>query len=179
MDSQDAHVNIVKKESFLRKLKKNFLYIFMLIAVVTSLILEIYNKNLKEENGIEVTVNEKTNFLPKYTIGLIVASIIGFIAIMAKNSKDYQEQSRREQKDFVRYVEPVPREEYQKITEEVTKKELDKLYQSPDFKKMLAEKGRDQKNWAWQSREKEGKAAWREEESDDSIDLSKSNADDE
>ena len=43
---------------------------------------------------------------------------------------------------------------YEQITKENTKKELDKLMKTKKFQEMLREKGTDQRNWNWQSRER-------------------------
>ena len=46
-----------------------------------------------------------------------------------------------------------------RITKENTKKEVDKLMKTKQFREMFKKKGSDLKNWNWQSREKMQKEA--------------------
>ena len=123
---------------------------------------------------IEFNLRDPTEpFLPKITITLI---LIGFVIwyFSNENSNDNDNDSDREYqygdnifynpKDYYSqkynnnlkrsYCVQTDMETYDKITRENTKREIEKLYETKQFKDMYFQKGENPKNWNWQSRER-------------------------
>ena len=111
-------------------------------------------------------------FLPKISITLI---IIGFVIwYFSENDEDENDEDVIQYGDNVyynikntkynnnysnmmankSYIYKTDMNSYQQITKENTKKELDKLMKTKEFREMSREKGNDSRNWNWQSRER-------------------------
>ena len=174
--------------------KKNFIYLFMIIAIIVS----IYHKYTITENPrvVEEILEQTTKtqeattiqehliqfwnkFLEfkgtrnfKYTIfSTILLLIIGFAWTIYKGKKSFakEELKKKQLKQSTLFAEPIQdKSKYELITKETTKKEIEKLYENVKFKKMLNEKGETTENWNWQSREKAKRTVFREEKSDTS-----------
>ena len=55
-----------------------------------------------------------------------------------------------------KYIRQISNDNYDRITKETTKIELEKLYTNPNFISMLNEKGNQKSEWVWQIKEKYG-----------------------
>jgi heme/copper-type cytochrome/quinol oxidase subunit 2 len=158
------------KNGIFQTFKQNFIYIVMFFSIVGAI---YYNYTTQEVEG----ENEQDNTNPnkKISFRVIIASlvvIVTFIIFMVMNSKSFEESAKRPDPTAEKsYVNKLTTQQYNKITENTTKKELEKLFSDPKFKKMYEQKGNKPENWVWQTKEKEKKTVWRDrEESDEDID---------
>ena len=96
-------------------------------------------------------------FIPKITLSLIIFGfILWFLTSDNDNNKNSQQNFyyNNNANRHINYCEQIQKNRYDEITEETTRRELDKLTMSERFMEMFEEKGDNQKNWSWQSREK-------------------------
>jgi hypothetical protein len=128
-------------------------------------------------NKSEIKQTDDERIIPKSTVlhlfalGGIVIIII--VIQMIRGSQEFQKEAIKNP-DIPKShtANKVNKEEYKRITEDTTKKELEKLYNSTAFKQKLREKGEDVKNWNWQAQEKAHKVVYRDHESSEDEDLS-------
>lgn len=160
------------EEGLFATIKKNILYVFMVVAVIIAI---LYSNGLpenKKEKDINTDIDtsevKSSNSILKI---LAIVLVIGgaFIYFMISGHQDYIKQAQKgsEEKSFVSRL---SKEDYSKITEDTTKRELEKLMTNPKFKEMLGKKGDDPKNWIWQTRDKEKRVVYRDRESSDEED---------
>ena len=106
-------------------------------------------------------------FLPKITITLV---LIGFIVWYFANEDDgeynygdnvFYNSNNNDSKtynetkiNYRNYCYQTDMDAYNRITKENTDRELEKLYESKQFKDMYCKKGENLNNWNWQSRER-------------------------
>ena len=107
-------------------------------------------------------------FLPKISISLI---LIGFVIWYFSEDKDdddnvFYDIKNTKYNNYYKetignksYCYEMDPNSYDRITKENTKRELDKLMKTKQFREMFREKGNDLKNWNWQSRERMQKEA--------------------
>jgi hypothetical protein len=169
--------------------KKNIIYIIMIVAIVLTMIYrpEVPEsdsaeplqedipqelQNLKERvklalNGTRSKFKEFRR--SQYFFYVIVPSLLIIIASFIWNVKkgkatfvneQVKKSIKQSKKLFAENVQN--REEYDMITKETTKKEIEKLFENERFKTMVDERGENQENWNWQSREKSKKVVFRE-----------------
>ena len=98
-----------------------------------------------------------TIFIPKISISLIIFGfILWFLFSDNDNNKNNQQNFsyNNNMNRNISYCEQIQKNKYDEITEETTRAELEKLTMTEEFMEMFEEKGDNQKNWSWQSREK-------------------------
>lgn len=158
------------KNGIFHTLKENSIYILMFFSIVAAIYFNYTNDEVKSENQ-ENDSNQNKKFSLKIIIVSLVVVVI-FIFFMVMNSKTFEESAKRPDPTAEKsYVNKLTTQEYNKITENTTKRELEKLYNNPKFKKMAEQKGDKQENWVWQTKEKEKKTVWRDrDQSDEDID---------
>ena len=107
-------------------------------------------------------------FLPKMTISYILIGVILWYFSSNDNTVNYNyggiqydkkilntlNNTNNNYKNNRYYCYQTDEKTYDKITKINTKKELEKLTKTPQFKKMYEEKGDNFENWNWQSRER-------------------------
>ncbi len=107
-------------------------------------------------------------FLPKMTISYILIGVILWYFSSNDNTVNYNyggiqydkkilntlNNTNNNYKNNRYYCYQTDEKTYDKITKINTTKELEKLYKTPQFKKMYEEKGNNPDNWNWQSRER-------------------------
>ncbi len=157
-------------ESTFQTIKSNIIYIIMLIAIIVSMVYDFINKTEKKTNDEERLI-PKSTVLHLVALGGIILIII--IIQMVRGSQEFQKESIKNTKVPTSHVtNKMSGEQYKRVTEETTRKELEKLYNSTAFKQRLREKGEDVKNWNWQAKEKAEKTVYRDHESSEDEDLS-------
>lgn len=161
-----------KMKFIFNTIKDNILYIIMFSAVILAILFSNGYVSYSNEEGDEGASEEiKKRKFPLQIFLIVTAVLIFFIYSMVSGSKGYMQKAKNEfETPKKSYVERISKAEYEKITQETTKKELVKLMQSPQFKQMKQQKGEDPKNWVWQTREKEKKVVYREREDSDEDD---------
>lgn len=158
-------------ESTFQTIKTNFIYILMFIAIIASMIYDYINKKEEKVNNDEERLIPKSTVLHLVALGGIILIVI--VIQMIKGSKDFQKEAVRNTKvPRSHVVNKTSPDEFKRVTEETTRKELEKLYNSAAFKQKLREKGEDVKNWNWQAKEKAGQVVYRDHESSEDEDLS-------
>ena len=166
--------------TFMTSIYSNIWYLVMGVAILVAVFYQkVYSVEVPivksdldlSDNMIEVnSLNQK---IPKPAIILIVVIILILLVVIIRNSKDFENQVKI-QKTPTKYVaKRITKEEFDRQKNDTTKKEIEKLYNSPSFKRMLNQKGEDPKNWIWQTREKDKKVAFRDDvNSEDEANLS-------
>ncbi len=150
-------------DGLFQTIKTNFIYIIMAISIIISMIYDYMNKN-------ELKQVEEDRIIPKSTMLHLIALggvvVIVVIIQMIRGSQDFQKEAFKKTKVPKSHVlNKVNSEEYKKITNDTTRKELEKLYNSTAFKNKLREKGEKPENWNWQLKEKSEKVVYRDHES--------------
>ena len=98
------------------------------------------------------------------SVFLFIVLIFGFqnnknlYNVIYPNKININEQNNNENinKYKSKYIRQIPNDNYDRITKETTKIELEKLYTNPNFISMLNEKGNQKSEWVWQIKEKYG-----------------------
>jgi hypothetical protein len=144
----------------IRTLKSNLIYIVMGIVIL----LALYLRNLPFQDT-------KLQDL-KYILLIIIIVVAGFFYVAMQDKNQFQIDAAKPQptKQFARQL---TTSDYERIKRETTEREKQKLYESPAFKKMMNAKGNDESKWIWQTREKEKKTIYRDQEESDDESLSK------
>jgi hypothetical protein len=156
----------VKKTSFFSTLKQNFIYIVMFGAIILAIFYSQDNKTDEsivegEDQGLEIA---KPKFPLKYILSVGVTLLV-FIIVMVLNSKSFSNDAKKTQPVQKSFVARQSKEDYEILKAETTRRELEKLYQSPNFKRMHDRKGDNPSNWIWQTKEKDKKVVYRDNES--------------
>ena len=163
------------QQNFLLYLMNNYLvYIIMAVAIIVFIFIsddsgKILDKFLK-------LLENPTKRMPILAIALaILAILIIFISLAVIGSRKFKVTEDKklkslEGKSKKTFVKQLTKEEYEIVKQETTKKELEKLYENPQFQTLLNERGTDSKKWAWQSREKEKRVVYRDNEDSEEID---------
>jgi hypothetical protein len=158
-------------------IKQNLIYIVMFGAIILAIFYSSdFNKSevkldgQENDDNIDVGLVKKSKF-PLQVIIVVSFVLVGFIFLMVSGSKQYVQEAKKEtpKKSFVGRM---TKEEFETAKKENTRRELEKLMQTPQFKQMVEQKGDDPKNWIWQIREKEKKTVYRDRESSDDENLS-------
>lgn len=156
-------------ESTMRKFCFNFVVILMLSGIVY----HFYNKS--QSDGRQEQPDKEKIVPREYTLYIILGVVLIIFCVffqMISESKVYQKEAKVTKPIQKSYTKRMTTNEYNHIAEETTKKELDKLYQSREFQEMIKRKGTDPSNWVWQTKEKEKRTVWREDNDDDVSNLS-------
>ena len=172
----DIRRNKKQSENFILYLIKQYLiYIIMAGAIITMIFFSEFVKeeaHIIEEEIQKLTDKEikRKHILP--IILIVVVILILFILFSVRGSKEFVQTQEKKQIDGSRksFVKRLTRDEYERSKAEATQKELQKLYENPQFKKLFHERGDDTKKWAWQSREKDKRVVYRENEDSEDID---------
>ena len=131
----------------------------------------------KQDNKTKETVENLKNKIPTNVkiilVTLVLSSLVILIFFISKDSKTYQSYEKKKlqqaEKNKISFVSnPISKKDFEKEAKSATEIELEKLKQNPKYQKMLEEKGTNKENWVWQTREKEKKDVWREEEESNS-----------
>jgi hypothetical protein len=146
----------------LQNIKSNLLYIFMFIFLIGAIVYQFFNKT-EEHTGEDNKPKNTTTLYVKIIGGSIV--LICFLIFVIKSTKDFQNTEEVPEKSPVAHI---SKDEYKRQADEVTKRELEKLKQSEQYKKFVESKsGNGAQNW--QETEKDKKVVYRDgPESDDS-----------
>jgi hypothetical protein len=166
-----------KRENIFLHVVKNYLiYVIMAASIGAAIFFSEFLKEEFSENIIKYAKNKnrKKFYLP--TILMVIAILIIFIGYAVKGSKEFKKTEEKKMAEArpKTYVKKLSKEEYEKVKAETTQRELQKLYENPKFKRLLNERGTDSKNWTWQTKEKEKKVVYRDNDnSEDISDLSK------
>jgi len=140
-------------------IKQNIIYALMFFAIISAILFSNYFDQNVEKNKVEMKI-------PYKEILIIAAIIFIFIIVMITRSNSYLKEVSKPI-PVKSFTERLSKEEYEKVKKETTERELAKLMHNPKFRQMVDEKGDDPKNWIWQTKEKEKKTVWRDEESCD------------
>jgi len=164
-----------RDKNFLLYFMRNYLvYIIMVVAIIAFIFISDDSPKILEK--LYKIINEPSKRLPTLAIALAVLSIlIIFVGVAVSGSRKYKDTADKkikslEAKSNKTYVKQLTKEEYEIVKQETTKKELEKLYENPQFQRLLNERGTDSKKWAWQSREKEKRVIYRDNEDSEEID---------
>jgi len=166
--------------------KFNQLIVFSgMICVIALLVINpnLLNDISKEELALKskeksLSLKDSLSFKSKLIILICFCIAVGIVLFnIFRDTKEFQNSNKNSMGKFQKPIctnATINKEEYNKQTEESTKKELSKLYNNPKYQRMLIEKGKDKSNWNWQTKEKESKTIFREgkESSDEDEDLS-------
>ena len=160
---------------FLYSIKNYLIYIIMAAAIITMMFFSEFVReeaHIIEEEIHKFTDKEMKKKLILPIILIVVVILIIFIVSSVRGSKNFIQTQEKKQIDQSRktFVKRLTGEEYERSKEETTQKELQKLYENQKFKKLLNERGSDSKKWAWQSREKDKRVVYRENEDSEDID---------
>ena len=128
----------------------NFLIFIIIIAIIPLVLIEFNFRDPTEA------------FLPKYTLTLI---LIGFVIWYFSNEDDNYDDNvfyNYNNNYYNNNINPkrsycynqTDMNTYNRITKENTKRELEKLTQTKEFREMYLQKGENLENWNWQSRER-------------------------
>lgn len=162
------------KTGLISFIKNNFIYFAMVVGIIGSVFYDKFvnykhydpSKGHNEHEIIDKFANQKPKF-PFYTVIIIVLFILYFVFDLVRNSKTFVQNGGRNVHRKPIYTNRISKEEYQHQKNDVTDRELQKLFQNPNFKNISEKKGQDKKNWVWQTKEKEKKTVYRERESSD------------
>lgn len=161
------------EESFLRKLMVNALYTSMLVAVLIYLVEKYFIHPITDSQEDK---KSKHNLVPiqflYYMIPIVLLIVTLFFYKMVEESKQYQKEAKVTKPVQKSFTNRISKEDYSKLTEEITRKEIEKLKQNPKFREMINQKGNNPANWVWQTQEKEKRTVWKEENDDDVENLS-------
>ena len=122
----------------------------------------------KENTAQSQNIKQQIPFKLKLSAAMIVG-VLGLIFFIktSKESKNFQKRQERKEEN-PEYSKPVianftpDKKKYNYMIKSTTEKELAKLKQNPKFRKMLEERGTEEKNWNSRLIEKERQAVWRE-----------------
>lgn len=177
MADNEQRVEIPKRGIF-SVIRNNFIYFAMVAAIIGSAFYgnfinrkdPISSEEHYEQDRIDKLENEKSRF-PFYTVIIILFFLLYFVCDLVKNSKTFQQEAARNVERKPIFTNRISREEFERQKKEITDRELQRLFQSPNFKSMSEKKGQDKKNWVWQTQEKEKRTVFRDRaESDDEND---------
>lgn len=145
--------------------KQNLIYLIMFVLLIFS----YFNYGWPTEKH-DHQYEEKSKFSFKFALLCLIALVI-FVFIMLTSARNFEKNAKvttnANQKNFVQRV---SKEEYERQKQEVTQKELEKLYKSEQFRKMKNMKGERMSEWNWQTKENEKKVVFREDPIDDDED---------
>jgi hypothetical protein len=158
--------------------RRDLIYIAMLVAIFSISFYKIFHKKtVAEDHTIDDQTLPPMNrylmnirlYLGLTTFNVIVISLITFIifVFVFKTVKNEGDSPQSPSKYFKLYAEPVDKKKYNELTKEITQSEVKKLMNSEEFKRVYEEKGENEENWNWQSREKAKKVLFKDENEDD------------
>jgi hypothetical protein len=144
----------------LQAIKYNLLYILMFIVLIASAVYHYINQEVSED---------KPKKPVKFYIGVVagVCFIIALLIYLIKNSKEFQKDAQENPVVQKSPVAQISKSDYQKQTDENTKREIEKLMKSEKYRQHLAKKGNDETKYNWQLAEKEKKVVYRDDVSDE------------
>jgi len=172
----DTRRNIKPRENFILYLIKHYLiYIIMASAIITMIFFSEFLKdgahNNQEENNKLTDKEIKRKYILPIVL-IVVVILILFIVFSVRGSKNFVQIQEKKLIDdrHKTYVKRMTQNEYERCKAETTQNELQKLYENSQFKKLYNERGNDTKKWTWQSREKDKRVVYRENEDSEDID---------
>jgi hypothetical protein len=142
-------------------MRRNCIYILMFLAIISVLFFKSF---FIQEEEILVNSEKLENSHPLKIILIIGGALLFFIIFMIFDSKSFEKKALRSQQEtFTKaFATQVTQEKYNESKRETTRKELEKLYQSDEFKKMQRSKGNNPESWNWQVKEKSKKVVYRD-----------------
>jgi hypothetical protein len=148
------------KTGIFQILKDNLIYIIMAFILLAAI---YYSTQNSEESNMD---GSKLMFYLKVILVVLIVGGI-FVFLNVSGARSFEQEAKNTKPRMKHYTQKKTREEYEREKQSVTEKELQKLYQSDKFRNMVREKGNDKAEWVWQTKEKEKKVVFRENESCD------------
>ena len=148
-----------KETGLFSVLRRNCIYILMFLAIISVLLFKSF---FIQEEEISINSENKENSSPLKIILIIGGALLFFIVFMIFDSKSFERKALRNQPEQKAFATQVTSEKFNESAKETTRRELDKLYQSEEFKRMQRSKGNNPESWNWQVKEKSKKVVYRD-----------------